>query len=170
MLMLVFCHCAGRSMYLCWIFQYLISLCKDLNLISGIIFSYQKQILLPLTHIEFHKPWNIYAAKAVRILKISTIVVFCDFLHCHCYCELAVRYAPFFPRPVFLLCLYREPLPKKRRGPHTAGPKPNQLKTPTPKTQSKTPTLQPKTPNHYKLAKNKKKIIKNNPGKKYIVR
>ena len=50
----------------------------------------------------------------------------------------------FFPR-VILLCLYREPQPKKLRRPHTTGPKPHQLKTPTPKTQYKTPTPKPQT-------------------------
>ena len=39
---------------------------------------------------------------------------------------------------VILSCLYREPQPKKPRGPHTAGPKPHQMETPT--TQYKTPT------------------------------
>ena len=55
----------------------------------------------------------------------------------------------FFPR-VILLCLYREPKPKKPRRPHTTGPKPHQLKAPTPKTQNKTPTPKPQTPNHHK--------------------
>ena len=60
-----------------------------------------------------------------------------------------------FPR-VILLCLYREPKPKKPRRPHTTGPKPHQLKAPTPKTQNKTPTPKPQTPNHHKWAKIRK--------------
>ena len=51
----------------------------------------------------------------------------------------------FFPR-IILLCLYREPQPKKPRRPQTTGPKPHQLKTTTPKTQYKTPTPKPKPP------------------------
>ena len=59
----------------------------------------------------------------------------------------------FFPR-VILLCLYREPKPKKPRRPHTTGPKTHQLKAPTPKTRS---TQQPQTPNKHKWAKIRKK-------------
>ena len=42
--------------------------------------------------------------------------------------------APFFFLRVIHLCLFREPQPKKPRRPHTTGPNPHQLKTPTPKT------------------------------------
>ena len=55
-----------------------------------------------------------------------------------------VRHAKFFPR-VILLCLYREPQPENPRWPHTTGPKPHKLKTPTPKTLFKT-----QTPNDHK--------------------
>ena len=60
----------------------------------------------------------------------------------------AVWDAPFFPR-VTLLCLYREPQPKKtQKAPHHR-PKPHQLKAPSPKIQNKTPTPKPQTPNHH---------------------
>ena len=68
------------------------------------------------------------------------------------------------PSIIILKCLYKEP---KSQNPHNIGPEPNQLKTPTPKTQFKTPKPQP--PNH-QWAKNEKKNIKINPGKKYSIR
>ena len=60
----------------------------------------------------------------------------------------------FFP---ILLCIYRALQPKKPRRPPTTGPKPHQLKTPNPKTQSKTPTQKPHTPKHNKWVKIRKK-------------
>ena len=40
-----------------------------------------------------------------------------------------------FSFPGLFCYVYIEPQPKKPRRPHTTGPKPHQLKTPTPKTQ-----------------------------------
>ena len=74
-------------------------------------------------------------------------------------------FAPFFRR-VILLCSNREPQPKKPRRSNTTGPKPHQLKTPTPKTQYKTPTLKPQTTINEQKEGN---IMKNKPGKKYSI-
>ena len=52
----------------------------------------------------------------------------------------------FFPG-LFFYVYIESPIPKKPRRLHTTGPKPHQLKTPTPKTQYKTPTPKPQTPN-----------------------
>ena len=79
----------------------------------------------------------------------------------------------FFPRFI-LRYLFREPQPQKKpRRPHTTGPTPHQLKTPTPKTRSKTTNLTPQYHNlqplnHHKWAKMRNKS-KNTPGKKYSV-
>ena len=50
----------------------------------------------------------------------------------------------FFPG-LFFNVYIEIPNPKKPRRPHTTGPKPQQLKAPTPKTQNKTPTPKPPT-------------------------
>ena len=55
-----------------------------------------------------------------------------------------VLHAPFFPG-LFFYVYIKNPNPKSSRRPHTTGPKPNQLKTPTPKTQSKTLSPQRQT-------------------------
>ena len=52
----------------------------------------------------------------------------------------------------------------KPRKPHTTSPKPNQLKTPIPKTKSKTQTPKPQATIN---KQNWEKSIKNNRGKKY---
>ena len=60
----------------------------------------------------------------------------------------AVWDAPFFPGLLFYVYI-ESPNQKKPRRPQTTGPKPHQLKAPSPKTQNKTPTPKPQTPNHH---------------------
>ena len=66
-----------------------------------------------------------------------------------------------FPRFI-LLCLYREPRLETPRRPYNTGLKPNQLKTPTPKSLTKTQTP---PPNHQKWEKNDRKVSIINLGK-----
>ena len=59
---------------------------------------------------------------------------------------------------------YREPQLQSTRWPHTTGPEPRQLKTPTLRPIPRTQT-QNKPPYNQKRAKNEEYNIKNNPGK-----
>ena len=74
----------------------------------------------------------------------------------------AVHQKVFFPG-LFLHVHIESTNPNKPRRPHTTGPRPHQLKTPTQKTQSKTPTPKTPTPKPPKLRKSQK----SNPGEKY---
>mgnify|MGYP001800369971 CR=1 FL=1 len=74
-----------------------------------------------------------------------------------------IRWHHFLLRFI-LLCLHREPQPKKPRRPLTTGPKPHQLRTQIPNTQSKTTTPNRKPPQR---SKNKKKLWRITLGKKY---
>ena len=74
--------------------------------------------------------------------------------------------APFFFPKLFFYVYIESPNPKEPGRPHTTGPKPNQLNTPTPKTQSKTPYIKPEALNH-KMRKKKKKLQRVNLGNKY---
>ena len=55
------------------------------------------------------------------------------------------RNAKFFSLGLFLYVYTKSPNPKHPRSPHTTGPKPHQLKTPTTETQFKTQNPNPKT-------------------------
>ena len=82
------------------------------------------------THwLTFANPFN--QARIIQFLWMRTVS--------------SVRDAPFFFPGLFLYVYIESPIPKKPRRLHTTGPKPHQLKTPTPETQYKTPTPKPQT-------------------------
>ena len=84
----------------------------------------------------------------ISVLLFGLFIVYCKIL--------SQGYSYMFIR--------RAPTPKNPGWPNTTGPKPHQLKTPTPKTQFKTPTSKPQlTMNEQKWKRN----VKNNPEKKY---
>ena len=81
-----------------------------------------------------------------------------------------IQHSVNFPRVILLWLYSSQPKPQKKpRRPHTTGPKPHQLKTPT--TQSKTRTPKPQFPNHNKwlrVSKNEKKVKRINLGKNIV--
>ena len=115
---------------------------KRIQFLARVVYPYSKMRQLDSSYWSF---WSVITSSISRssLIQFACITV-------------AALSAPFFPR-VILLCLHRQSQPKKPRWPHTTGPKPHQLKTPTPKTQIRPQPQNPEpqtTINEQKMRKN----------------